>query len=281
MNAVLKDIAVLFDASQAGKQTLSAAARLAGEQQSHLIGVTALAQDPGSRPESFAKGNAINEVIVRHRSVMAARALELGESLTQAIRAHQTSGELRIISYANDSSASSLQALYCDLLVVGHPDISTSPLAWTTPQILRESGIPLLIVPSTWADQPIGRHILLASNGSRQSRRAIADALPLLSKAEKVTLLVVNADEKPKSPEDLHAPDLSAYLQRHQVLIEEVRIDAHGEPVAEVILAQAKLNGCDLIVFGAYSRPKLSEAIFGGVTRTLLRQPIIPLFVSQ
>lgn len=281
MTTLLKDIAVLFDASESGQQVLETAARLAGNHTSHLIGITALAQSPASLQAGFAKGGAIHEVIVRHHSAMAAHAVQLGQSLTKALHRHEVNGELRVISHAESSSESSLHALYCDLLVVGHPDIPASPLTWSAPQILRQSGIPILIVPRAWKNRSIGKKVLVAWNGSRQSRRAIADAMPMLISAEEVTLLIIDAERKAELHGDEPGADMAAYLARHHVKVELRRVTSGGLPVAEVIVSHAKADQCDMVVFGAYSRPKLSEALFGGVTRTLLTEVPIPLFVSQ
>ena len=281
MTTLLKDIAVLFDASESGQQILDTATRLAGGHASHLIGITALAQQPASLQEGFAKGEALHEVIVRHQSVMAARALQLGQSLNDALNRHEVSGELRVISHAESSSESSLHALYCDLLVVSHPNIPASPLTWSAPQILQQSGIPILIVPRDWGDKPIGKKVLVAWNGSRQSRRAIADAMPMLINAEEVTLLIIDAERKAELHGDEPGADMAAYLARHHVKVNLQRVTSAGVPIAEVIVAHAKAAHCDMVVFGAYSRPKLSEALFGGVTRTLLSEVPVPLFVSQ
>ena len=281
MTTLLKDIAVLFDASESGQQILDTASRLAGGHASHLIGITALAQQPATLQAGFAKGEALHEVIVRHQSVMAARALQLGQHLNDALSRHAVSGELRVISHAESSSESSLHALYCDLLVVSHPNIPASPLTWSAPQILQQSGIPILIVPRDWADKPVGKKVLVAWNGSRQSRRAIADAMPMLIKAEAVTLLIIDAERNAELHGEEPGADMAAYLARHHVKVDLQRVTSAGVAIAEVIVAHAKNAQCDMVVFGAYSRPKLSEALFGGVTRTLLAEVPVPLFVSQ
>lgn len=281
MSTLLKDIAVLFDASESGQRILDTATRLAGTHASHLIGITALAQQPASLQAGFAKGEALHEVIIRHQSVMSAHALQLGQSLNGALQRHDVSGELRVISHAESSSESSLHALYCDLLVVSHPDIPASPLAWSAPQILQQSGIPILIVPRDWGDKPIGQKVLVAWNGSRQSRRAIADAMPMLVTAAEVTLLIIDPEHNAELHGDEPGADMAAYLARHHVRVELQRGTSAGASVADVIIAHAKAAHCDMVVFGAYSRPKLSEALFGGVTRTLLTEVPVPLFVSQ
>jgi nucleotide-binding universal stress UspA family protein len=50
---------------------------------------------------------------------------------------------------------------------------------------------------------------------------------------------------------------------------------------ASVILSYAADRGVDLIVIGAYSHARAVEMVFGGVTRTLLKQSPIPVLMSR
>ena len=59
------------------------------------------------------------------------------------------------------------------------------------------------------------------------------------------------------------------------------RVQSHGEPVAKIILAYADRHDTDLIVVGAYSHNRTTEMIFGGVTRSLLRDAAIPLLIAH
>ncbi|WP_218946703.1 universal stress protein [Stenotrophomonas sp. SbOxS2] len=277
----MKDIAVLFDESHYGLDVLDAAARLAGSQGSHLIGVTALNQDPVSIHDGFAKGGALPEIVALRQSAMASKVLNCGQNLAKAVQKYGADGELRVISYVESSSESSLHALYCDLLVLASPDIPGTPQTWAVHSMLRHSGIPILIVPRAWQGRKIGRRIIVAWNGSRQSRRAIADSMPLLTGAEEVKLLIVDPDKTSDLLGDEPGADMAAFLARHDVSVELVRLSAQGARVADVILEYATASDADLVVFGAYSRARLTESLIGGVTKTLLAGVSIPLFVSQ
>jgi nucleotide-binding universal stress UspA family protein len=59
------------------------------------------------------------------------------------------------------------------------------------------------------------------------------------------------------------------------------QVPSHGEPVASTILAYAQRHDTDLIVVGAYSRPRTTQMIFGGVTRSLLRDAAVPLLIAH
>ncbi|HEH8398671.1 TPA: universal stress protein [Pseudomonas aeruginosa] len=281
MSIMMKDIAVLFDASPEGQHLLNIAVELAETLHSHIIAITAQPHVPTHPHEAFAVGAALSEVIARQRSALVASSLEMSEKLNEALLRSSASGELRIISNAESSSESSLHALYCDLLVIGHPDIPGTPLMWSTHQILRQTGTPILVVPRSWQKTSIGENVLVAWNGSRQARRAIADALPILANAREVTLLVVDPEQKADVHGDQPGADMAAYLVRHHVKVNLVVTTSKGHTVADVIINRARFSQCDLLVFGAYSRLRASEVLFGGVTRTLLMEVPMPLLVSQ
>ena len=47
-------------------------------------------------------------------------------------------------------------------------------------------------------------------------------------------------------------------------------MSSDGAPIAEAISKQAIEHNADLLVLGAYSRPRMTEILFGGTTRSLL-----------
>jgi len=54
-----------------------------------------------------------------------------------------------------------------------------------------------------------------------------------------------------------------------------------GKPVADCILSHATDLGAGMIVMGGYGHSKLSEQIFGGVTRDMLRGSPVPILMSH
>ena len=75
--------------------------------------------------------------------------------------------------------------------------------------------------------------------------------------------------------------DVALYLAPHGAQVDVERATSRGRPIAEVILSRAVERGVDLIVIGAYSHPRWTEIIFGGVTRTLLTRMPVPILVSR
>ena len=54
-----------------------------------------------------------------------------------------------------------------------------------------------------------------------------------------------------------------------------------SDQVGPALLAKARELNADLLVMGGYGRSRLSELVFGGVTRTVLREMKCPVFLSH
>lgn len=169
-----------------------------------------------------------------------------------------------------------------DLTIVSQED--PNDRAYSTPATLPEdlvfsAGRPILVLPHAGARGPL-RHILVGWNGSREAARAVQDALPLIRRAEKVTVMSVTARGS-VDPLDLPGADICATLARHGVEVQAVRADATGTEPGEMLLSQVASGGADMIVMGAYGRSRLREFILGGATRTVLQGMTVPVLLSQ
>lgn len=277
MTYMLRDIAVFFDASEDGRRILDIGVHLAERLNAYLIGISSIPNDAGPPEDTFVRGKAMKDVIKKRNSSTTAQLLRAGQYLSKVTARHGIGAEFRVIPYTGNEDETSIHSLFCDLLIVGDPAVG-APLDWSSIQMLQKTGVPVLIIPNTWTSLTVGRKIVVAWNESRQARRAIADALPILVQAEEVDLLIV--DPSPESEEP--GADMAAYLARHGVPhVELLRQSSRNRFVADIVLEQAAQRNADLIVFGAFSRPQISEALFGGVTVSLLSSGKIPLFISR
>lgn len=138
------------------------------------------------------------------------------------------------------------------------------------------SGRPILLVPPSWPRAEVGKNIMVAWNGKREAARALGDAEPLLQHAQKVSLVAVdNLEELTLAPEDA-----AAHLRRKGVKA-EIHALKRNQSDAETLLGAASTLGADLIVMGGYGRARVSEMVFGGVTRSLIHDTPIPLLMSH
>ena len=64
--------------------------------------------------------------------------------------------------------------------------------------------------------------------------------------------------------------EIAASIARHGVKVTAVPEHSAGVPVSAVIANRVADNGFDLVIMGAYSHARITEFLFGGVTRSIL-----------
>lgn len=143
-------------------------------------------------------------------------------------------------------------------------------------EVVLGLGRPALIAPLASDGKFPVRHALIAWNSSREAARAVHDALPLLLVSERVS--AVTFGEPAYGDAQL---DIKQYLARHGLKSEWQRLPASDVTTGDALLAFSDQIGADLIVAGAYGRSRLSELVFGGVTRHLLRHATVPVLMSH
>lgn len=140
-----------------------------------------------------------------------------------------------------------------------------------TAEVAMRSGRPVLVAPPI-ARTFHGDRVLVAWKDSRESRRAVTDALPFLKRAEAVVVMEVCEKEHVESAE-AHTSEVASFLQRHGIET-SAKVEVAGDERAGACLnIQAETMGADLIVAGCYGHSRMQEWVFGGVTRSLLRNP--------
>lgn len=168
-----------------------------------------------------------------------------------------------------------------DLIALGRPGPSPeNPRMPPLEAALFDSGRPVLIVPKG-VPQSIGRNVLVSWNRSTEQAHTNALAMPLLQRAEKVTVLMVEggATTGPSGEE------AALHLRRNGVKAEALTIKrgdrVSGELIGEVTLEQAAALGCDLLVKCAYTQSRLRQMIFGGATRHILANATLPVLMAH
>lgn len=137
---------------------------------------------------------------------------------------------------------------------------------------LFNSGRPVLVLPQRRV-RHLGRRILIAWNQRREAALAVAAALPMLQRAEQVTIASCGVENRigPKSTQ------LCDYLRHWGVRAGRVRSRGRDVP-AELTNAYAEMRA-DLLVMGAYSRSRFSERVFGGATEAMLFRSQLPVLM--
>jgi len=208
-----------------------------------------------------------------------------GEADKLKVRLLQGETAAAVESYLIDRGAAGvalgLRARHADLSLVAKPTkLNADSVQAILDAALFESGRPVIIVPPEWKPAPIGRRVLFAWKPTREAARALGDADDLICAAEGVS--VVTVDGKPsRGYGEQPGADITAHLAYRGAKAELFNLASGGLTEAEAILRQALAVGADLIVMGGYGRSRMSEFIFGGVTREILKQTTLPVLMSH
>jgi nucleotide-binding universal stress UspA family protein len=145
----------------------------------------------------------------------------------------------------------------------------------TLRQVLKKSPRPVVVVPET---PPGGNAVVVAYDGSSSSVRALqAFQASGLAEGREVHVVSVAAKETAATQTVGHAVE---YLRRHH-LDPQAHAVATREAPAEVLLREVQQRDAGLLVMGAFGRSALREWLFGSLTRTLLRDSPVPLFLCH
>jgi nucleotide-binding universal stress UspA family protein len=133
--------------------------------------------------------------------------------------------------------------------------------------LLMRLGRPILAVPARVAGFNPGS-ALVCWKDTREARRAISDAMPLLRVMQRVDVVEI---AEPRALEDTRASlaELSEWLRGHGVE-SNCTAEAPRGTEAEQLGTIARERRVDLIVAGAFGHSRLREWAFGGVTRDLV-----------
>lgn len=170
---------------------------------------------------------------------------------------------------------------YADLLISTqpHPEVSGKILPDVPEGLLTSAGVPMILLPRDRRPVRVGEEVVIAWSPSGQAARAVHDAMPILTQARKVTLFTF---APPFDEKDADIDLLRDHLRMHGVKTETERWTDSGDLSAiEALFASRALEEADLIVAGAYSHSRIREALFGGMTKSLLEQFSLPVFVSH
>lgn len=181
----------------------------------------------------------------------------------------------------NPSEYVAAQSRAADLIITA-PNTGGSILSPSTSlnlgDLVMRAGRPVLVVPGGVAHLDLSS-VMVASSDTRESRRAIRDALPFLRKAGRVTVVEVAPEEELDGVRS-RLEDVVEWLKRNQVFAEMRALGSDGDDAKRLATAAEDL-GASLLVAGAYGHSRLREWALGGVTRNLLLHPAMCSLVSH
>lgn len=256
------------------------AARLCEQSNGHLsVLVMALATPP-----PMGDAVAVADAWVHERQSDLAKLASRTSEISALLAATSISGDARSdypeIGWAAETVGR--HARYADLVLIG-PELAAVPSLKdrVVEGVLFHSGRPLLLVPTGAEVTLTPKRVVVAWDARLEAARALRESLEMLISADEVRLALVD----PVPGERLHGEepgaDAAAFLARHGIKVVIDRLPGEDRPVADVLRRHAGDMAADVLVMGAYGHSRLRERIFGGVTRSTLENPTLPIFMAR
>ncbi|MFM0500200.1 universal stress protein [Paraburkholderia caffeinilytica] len=273
-----KTLLVHLDDSPYSAARTEFALELARRYEAHLIGLYVVCQDP--TPPLFLHGEGVwaaaheaQRDIARENAQ--ARFLAAGERAGISVEWRAPAGP------AVETAV--LHARHADLLILGQYD-PEEPSSYIDrhfiDDVVMSSGRPAVVLPYAGAVRSFAESVLIAWDGSRESARAMADALPVIKAAKFVTVATVQRHPSDGKPTGL---DVAAWLERHgiQAGFADTALPAGGISTGILLLNMLTDLHIDLLVMGAYGHTRIQERLLGGVTQTMLQSMTVPVLMSH
>lgn len=266
-------IMVHFDAGRASHNRLRLAVDLALRLQAALIGIAGRSYLPSFLADDIAVAE---DNIDGDQREVAALLADVGTKFraqAERIKDVEWRGAVDDVNHLV-----AREARAADLVVVGRPaDPADLYYALDPGVTILRCGRPVLLVPDG-VDAFASRRVVVSWKDTREARRALQDALPLLREAHEVMVIEV-CEHGTEVQSQRRIDDVANYLRRHKIRVRATACLHTQRPVTDEILRVARDEKADLIVAGGYGRSRLGEWMFGGVTRGLLADsPLCCLF---
>lgn len=273
-------MSVLTDVDFA-EHTLKQASQFAREHRAHLD-VLALGVDRSQMGYYFSGASAV----VVETSLNQAR--EEAKAIERQAEAYLQKTECRWAVEAGVSQMTEVarhvaaRARFSDLMILPKPygENHGYEMETTVEAALFDAGAPVLVVPESGKTITKPSAITVAWNESQEALRAAKAALPLLTEADLVRVLVIDPPTHGPNRSDPGGL-LSTFLARHGVRVEIDVLSKSMPRVSDVLLRHAQDTEAEMIVMGAYGHSRFRESILGGATRHMLELAEIPVFMAH
>lgn len=273
-----KSLMVHLDLNGDNTGVLAVAAELASRFNARVIGVAACQPLQVFYPESL---NAPDIIV--------ADSEEVGRELAEAEKQFRATLEGRVrglqwrstVTYAPLADFLAEEARAADLIVTGKdigPDIFDETRRVNVGDLAMRAGRPVLLVPKGIRSLPM-RNVFVGWKDSRESRRAVADALPLLREAKHVMVLEIASESRLRAAQE-DVEDVVSWLDAHGIAAVPQSLACIGREAGH-LRAELLDRHCDLLVAGAYGHARAREWVFGGVTRDVLLDPDCCVLLSH
>jgi nucleotide-binding universal stress UspA family protein len=263
------------------EETMAQAMAMASAHDAHLD-VLCLGVDRSQTGYYYAGASAVvlQETITRAHDESEALQAEVKKQLAgSGIRWASETGVAQLADLGRHVAA---RARFSDLVVLPRPygDNCGAELEPVTESALFEGQTPTLIAPPKTTPQPNPKRVMIGWNESSEAISAIRAAMPLITGADAVHVVVIDPPQHGPNRSD-PGGQVSQYLARHGAKVEIDVLSKTLPRVSDVLLRHADDMKADMLVMGAYGHSRFREAVFGGATRDMLEQADLPVFMAH
>lgn len=273
-----RTVMTCLQAGAGNEGVLGVAADLAELFGAKMIGISACQPLNPMFEEGFSAG----DVVVEDRIEIGKELAAAEQQFRAALESKAPSLEWRsAVTYGPLADYISEQARAADLLVIGKPVGGTffdRTCCVDIGSLVMQAGRPVLLVPKGVEALSL-RHVIGGWKDTREARRAMSDALPLLRAAGQATILEVCKPGQ-RSLARQRVQDVASWLGRQDIPVSPLAVELEGSELA-LLRRELRRHACDLLVAGAYGHNRLNEWVFGGVTQDFLLDPECCVLLSR
>ena len=230
-------------------------------------------------PSAFMDVQRAEDVIERMRDARMEEVAAVETKFRDRLRRDGLAGEWRMVE-GDTGEVLALHGRYADMTIVGQPDPASAAVAGRSVD-RHADGLRAAAAGGAVRRyvRELGSNVLVGWNATAEAARAVNDAIPLMQAANKVTVLSINPRRGIGGDGEVPAADIALHLARHGVRAEAAHTVATDIAEGDALLSYAADIGADLLVCGMYGHSRLRELAFGGVTRALLTEMTLPVFM--
>ncbi len=270
----LKDVLVLMGG--ASDVAVPYAVSLAGAFKAHLTAAAIVPPVLGGYPTA----NLPKFVVESQLAEVQREQAERKTAFLEAAQGGCVSAELVPISGSVEGTARQFATLarHFDMTVMAQASDGGADEDPLLEAALFASARPVMIVPSVHRAPATFERVMVAWDRSEVAARAIAGAMPILTRAKLVQVVTVAR----RQPTDVDHPgfNIARHLARHDIPV-ELKVVTTTIDIGNTLLSLAADEGSDVLVMGAYGHSRLRERILGGATREILMSMTLPVLMAH
>lgn len=145
--------------------------------------------------------------------------------------------------------------------------------------LVFEAGRPVLMLPESTSEALNFDRVAVAWDGSSVAARALANAMPLLREASAVSIVQITGEKdlsKGATPSDA-----ARNLKLHGINAEVINVPLENGDAAATLQSYCSRDSRRLLVMGAFGQSRARQFVLGGVTRSIIDAPAMPVLLSH